>query len=192
MVAAPLNERAGQIAALAGGALATALLVALAVTGSAPKLASFEPFVPAGVMAHEPEEITRIELRADGQTLTFARTGDGWRGGDAALSAAAAEHLAKALRFLHVSKPVATLEGEGLDSAAMGLDPPRAEIAVFAGDERTLTIAFGGLNPSRTDQYARLEGRGGILLMPLHVGREWQMLTRAIRDRAAAAPNRSP
>jgi hypothetical protein len=189
MVAAPLTGRAGQrVAALATGALAVALLVGLAVTGSGPRLASFEPFVPAGVMARQPDEITRIELRADQETLTFARTGDGWRAGDTALRDAAAEHLARALRFLHVSKPVATLEGDALDGAAMGLDPPHAEVAVFAGDERALRIAFGGLNPSRTEQYARLEGQSGVLLLPLHVGREWQMLTRRVPDHVAAAP----
>ena len=74
LVAAPLTGRGGQTAAaLAGGMLAAALLIALAVTGSAPKLASFEPFVPAGVMARVPEEITRIELRAGPQVLVFAR-----------------------------------------------------------------------------------------------------------------------
>jgi hypothetical protein len=192
MVAAPLSGRAGQAAALAGGVLAAALLLGLAFTGSAPKLASFEPFVPAGIMARAPDAITRIELRADGQTLTFARTGDGWRAGDAALRDAAAEHVARALRFLHVSKPVATLEGDAFDAPAMGLDPPRAEVTVFAGDERALALAFGGLNPSRTEQYARLEGQSGVLLLPLHVGREWQMLTRAIPDHLAAAPGRSP
>ncbi len=194
-MAAPLTGRGAQAAALAGGVLAAALLVALAVTGSAPKLASFEPFVPAGVMARQPEAITRIELRADQQTLVFARTGQGWRTGDAALTDSTVEHVARALRFLHVSQPMATLEGDTFDAAAlaaMGFDPPRSEVAVFAGDQPTLRVAFGGLNPSRTGQYARLEGHSGLLLMPLHVGREWQMLTRAVPDHVAAAQSRSP
>ena len=177
--------------------LAAAFLIALALTGSAPKLASFEPFVPAGVMARLPEEITRIELQSERQTLVFARAGgaDRWRAGDAPLSDAGAEHLARALRFLHVSKPIATLEGEGFDAAAlaeMGFDPPRSEVTVFAGDEPVLSIRFGGLNPSRTGQYARLEGQSGLLLMPLHVGREWQVLARGVRDHVASARRRRP
>lgn len=201
MVAAPLTARGTQAAALVGAVLAAAFLIALAFTGSAPKLASFEPFVPAGVMARLPAEITRIELQSGGQTLVFARAGaDRWRAGDATLSNSAAEHLARALRFLHVSKPIATFEGGAFDAAAlaeMGFGPPRSEVTVFAGDEPALAIRFGGLNPSRTGQYARLEGQRGLLLMPLHVGREWQLLTRAIPNhlasaRPAADPGRSP
>ena len=186
-----MTGRAGQAAALASGGLAAAFLIALAVTGSAPKLGSFEPFVPAGVMAQKPDQITRIELRADGRTLSFARAGEGWRAGDAPLSDAAAEHLARALRFLHVSKPVATLEGETFDAAAMGLDLPRIKVTLFAGDQPALAIAFGGLNPTRTEQYVRLEGQSGVLLLALHVGREWQTLTRAVPDHLAAAPGPS-
>jgi hypothetical protein len=192
VVAASLTGRAGQAGALAGGVLAAAFLVALAVTGSAPQLGSFEPFVPAGVMAHEPEQITRVELRAAGRTLTFARADGGWRSGGQPLPDAAAEHVARALRFLHVAKPVATLEGDAFDAAAMGLDVPRSEVTVFTGDQPALSVAFGGLNPSRTEQYARLEGQRGVLLLPLHVGREWQMLTRAIPNHVAAAQSRSP
>ncbi len=201
MVAAPLTAWGPRAAAFAGGVLAAAFLIALAFTGSPPKLASFEPFVPAGVMARLPEEITRIELQAGEQRLVFARAGaDRWRAGDAVLSDSAAEHVVRALRFLHVSKPIATLEGDAFDAAAlaeMGFDPPRSEVTVFAGDEPALSIRFGGLNPSRTGQYARLEGQSGLLLMPLHVGREWQLLTRAIPDHLASAhpaadPSRSP
>ena len=70
----------------------------------------------------------------------------------------------------------------------MGLDAPRSEVKVFAGDEPALALAFGGLNPARTEQYARLGGQSSVLLLPLHVGREWQMLTRAVPDHLAAAP----
>jgi hypothetical protein len=193
-VAAPLTGSLEKAAALAGGALASAFLIALALTGSSPKLASFDPFVAAGVMAREPDEITRVELRSDRQTLVFARTGAQWRTGDGAqVPDAAAEHVARALRFLHVSKPIATLADEAAAPAAqaeMGLDPPRAEVAAFAGDQPALAIAFGGLNPSRTSQYARVQGRPELLLLPLHVGREWQMLTRAIPNHVAAAPSR--
>lgn len=201
MVAAPLIARRPRAAAFAGAVLAAAFLIALAVTGSPPRLASFEPFVPAGVMARLPEEITRIELQSGGQTLVFARSGaDRWRAGDAELSDSAAEHVARALRFLHVSKPIATLEGGAFDAAAlagMGFDPPGPAVTVFAGDEPALAIRFGGLNPSRTGQYARLERQSGLLLMPLHVGREWQLLTRAVPDHLASAhpvadPARSP
>jgi hypothetical protein len=191
-VATALTGRGARVAGLAGGVLAAAFLIALALTGSAPKLASFAAFEPAGVMARLPEEITRIELRAGQRTFVFVRTGDGWRTGDAPLSDSAAEHVAKALRFLHVAKPDVTLEGDTFDATAlaeMGLDQPRSEVTVFAGDQPALTIAFGGLNPSRTGQYARLAGQDGLLLMPLHVGREWQMLTRAIPNHVAATPS---
>ena len=185
MVAASLSGRA---AALTGALLASALLVALAVTGSAPQLRSFVPFEPAGVMARLPEAITRIELREGQQTLVFTRAdADRWRTGDAALSASAAEHVARALRFLHVAKPVATLTGDAFEPAAlaeMGLAPPRSEVAVFAGDRPALAVRFGGLNPSGTGQYARIEGQSGLYLLPLHVGREWQLLTRAAAGRS--------
>ncbi len=70
----------------------------------------------------------------------------------------------------------------------MGLDPPRSQVAVFAGDDAVLSIAFGGLNPSDTGQYARLEGQSGLLLLPLHVGREWQVLARGTPDHRAIGP----
>ena len=194
MVAAPLTGRGGQAAGLAGGVLAAAFLVALALTGNVPQLGSFVPFEPAGVMARPPEEITRIELRSGQETVVFTRAGEGWRTGDAPLSDSAAAHVTKALRFLHVSKPNATLEGDAFDAtalASMGLDMPRAEVTAFAGHQPVLTIAFGGLNPSATGQYARIEGQSGLLLLPLHVGREWEMLTRAVPKHLAADQNRS-
>ncbi len=189
-MAAALRGRGAKAAALAGGVVAAAFLIGLALTGSAPEQASLVRFEPAGVMARLPEEITRVELQSDRQALLFVRDGQSWRTGDAALSDAAAEHLARALRFLHVSKPVATLAGDDPDAAAlseMGFDPPRAQVAAFAGEAPALAIVFGGRNPSGTGQYARLEGQSGLLLLPLHVGREWQLLARGVPDHVAAA-----
>jgi len=193
-VAAPLTRRA---ASLAGGLLAGGFLLALAFTGGAPQLGSLVRFEPGGVMARPPEEITRVELRDGQEALVFTRAdADRWRRGDAALSDAAAEHVTRALRFLHVSKPVATLAGDAFETAAlaaMGLAPAGSEVAVFAGDQRALAIAFGGPNPSGTGQYARLEGQSGIWLLPLHVGREWQLVAHALPDhRAVADRSRSP
>jgi hypothetical protein len=183
-VAAPLSARA---AAWSGALLAAALLVAMALTGAAPELASMVRFEPAGVMAETPEQVTAVELRAEGQTTVFVRAGARWLAGGTPLPEAAAEHLAKGLRFLHVSKPTATLDGDGLDPAEIGLDAPRAEVTVLVGDAPALAIAFGGLNPSASAQYARLGGQGGIVLLPLHVGREWQVLARAVPDHVAHA-----
>jgi hypothetical protein len=191
VVAASLTAWRGRAGALAVALLAAALLAAMAVTGAIPKLANFVRFEPAGVMPQEPEQITRVELRSGQQTLVFTREGDGWLAGGTPLSAAALEHMTRALRFLHVSRPTATLGGDGIEEAAlvdMGLAPPQAEVTLFAGAKRVLAVRFGGVNPSAIAQYARLAGQSGILLLPLHVGREWRVLARTLPDHVASAP----
>jgi hypothetical protein len=190
VVAAPLRTSRAHAGALLGTLLAAAFLIGMALTGASPELASLVRFEPAGVMAETPEEITRVELRSDRQALVFTRDGDRWLAGGSPLSATAVEHMTKALRFLHVSAPTTTLEGDGLDPTAlaeMGLETPDAEVVLFAGDERALSILFGGVNPTRTAQYAIINGQAVIHLFPLHVGREWQVLARAAPQAAARA-----
>lgn len=158
---------------------AVAALAALALTGRRPEpgLARFEA---AGVMLAIPvEQVTAVDVRADGRRWRFERGEDGWRvaPGSASPATGYGAHVDAGLRFLHASAPQRRLDADELETtylADFGLDPPRYVVAVQATEARGLEVAFGAPNPQGLAQYAQVGGAADVLLLPRYVGEAWE------------------
>jgi len=162
--------------------LAAAAIIALALDGRRPDpgLVRFEA---AGVMPEiAPETVLEVVVSDGERRWRFERAGaTGWsaapearRGGERA-----AAHLDGGLRFLHVSAPQRVLRADevaGIAPSEFGLDPPRYSVLVRAPSRAPFAIEFGALNPQGLARYARVAGRGEILLLPSFVGEPWEAL----------------
>ena len=143
-------------------------------------------FEAAGVMVQvPPARVTEVVVTRDDRRWRFARTdGRGWTAapGMPPLSEDVAARIESGLRFLHVSAPqrvMAREEFSGTPLAELGLDPPRYSVSVSASVGAPLTVEFGALNPQGLAQYARVQGRGEILLLPSFVGEPWETVSGA-------------
>ena len=186
------------LATLAAGVLIV-LLAVLVVSGEWPEFRGLVHFAPDGLVATEPSAVTRVEVRAKQEGITFRREAGGWTvdGAAGAVPAELGSHIDIGLRFIHVSKPMREIPANELDPASFaefGLDPPANVVALGDAKGPVATINFGVLNPSGTSQYVRLGGAATVYLMPRHVGAEWQVATdmarRLLTQGETAAANR--
>jgi len=77
------------------------------------------------------------------------------------------------LKLLHNSAPQRTdLASEQLSE--FGLAPPRLTVTARMTGGASITIEFGRTNPLGLERYARVVGRGEILLMPAFVADAWE------------------
>ena len=178
------RKRSGTLflAALAA-ALLVALLAALVVSGRSPEFRGLVQFSPnKGLIATDPADVTRVEIRSGRDNVSLRRESNGWTiegpRGAVVLPAEAATHIELGLRFLHVSEPTREIPANELTTAsfaAFGLDPPASVVTLGNPGGTVATANFGVLNPAGTSQYLRLAGVPTIYLMPRHVGNEWQV-----------------
>ena len=93
------------------------------------------------------------------------------------LPAQALEHLETSLRFMRVAEPVRVMERhewEGTADEDFGLAPARYSVRLSGHGRSILAVRFGAANPQRVLQYARVDGRDELYLMPTFVGAEWE------------------
>jgi len=166
----------------AAGLLAVGFLLVMVVSGRtrpAPNLVRFEA---AGLMREIPDDIDRIEFTGDGRRLMFTRRERGrWTVAPAAdeLAAVTVSHLEMSLKFMHVTAPVRVMSPDEYQGQALreyDLDPPRYTVSLHRGGRTVLATSFGGKNPQGVFQYVRVEGRGELYLLPVFVGREWELV----------------
>lgn len=185
----PRRLRRAAITAAALGALG--FLAAMALWGQAPEDRQRVAFEPAGLMRETPEEIDRIELLVPPRRLVFLRTGGRWttasppgnepRAGATPSTTPSGAHLDMSLRFMHATAPVrvmarADYAGEPLRD--FGLDPPAFTVSLHRGARTAITARFGGPTPQAVLQYVQVEGRDELYLLPVFVGREWELVSR--------------
>lgn len=182
---------------LALAALTTALIGTLAITGKPPGGQMLERFEPNGIVAADPSDILRVEIRLGREKLVLRRTpAGGWgfdRGAPEPASSELASHLEAALRFMHVSKPGRTLDSGDYREAGLadfGLDPPAFVVSLGAADRSVITADFGAATPAQTAQYVRLVGAPTLYLLPRHVGAEWQLTADLAQRSLPAASGR--
>jgi hypothetical protein len=125
-----------------------------------------------------PEGVSEVVVSRGERHWRFRRTeGHGWAAaGMPSLGEGTVARLESGLRFLHVSPPqrvMAREEIRGTPLAELGLDPPRFSVSVRTGAAEPITVEFGALNPQGLAQYARVNGRDEILLLPSFVGEPW-------------------
>jgi hypothetical protein len=172
----------------AAALLAVGFLVAMALSGARRENQQLVQFRAAGLMLETPQEIDRVELTGGGRRLVFVRVTGGWMLGDRreALAAPTLERLEASLRFMHAAEPMRVLERTEWDAtrpSEFGLDPPRYSVALSRGSRTALVAQFGATNPQQVAQYARIEGRDALYLMPRFVGREWESVVDAVSAR---------
>jgi hypothetical protein len=134
----------------------------------------------AGLMTVRPQEVDRVEVEREGRRLVFVRNSGGtWNseGGHTLLPAQTLEHLETSLRFMRVAEPVRVMERhewEGTADEDFGLAPARYAVRLSGHGRSILAVRFGAANPQRVLQYARVDGRDELYLMPTFVGVEWE------------------
>ena len=99
------------------------------------------------------------------------------------LAVSAASHLEMSLKFMHVTEPVRVLSRDEYQAGALGeygLDPPRYTVSLHRAGQTVLATSFGGQNPQHVFQYIRVEGRDELYLLPLFVGREWELVAEGV------------
>jgi hypothetical protein len=197
VVAAAVRVARHNAGLLGLAALTIALIGALAITGKPPGGQTLERFEANGIVAADPANILRVEIRLGRGKLALRRMpAGGWRfdvAGSEAASSELASHLEAALRFMHVSKPSRTLDsGDYRDAglADFGLDPPAFVVSLGAVDRSVITADFGAATPAQTAQYVRLVGAPTLYLLPRHVGAEWQLTADLAQRSLPAASGR--
>jgi hypothetical protein len=162
----------------AAATVAAAPVAALALHGHRPEPGVVR-FEAAGLMREPaPERAREILVTAGARRWRFVRDEDGaWTERGAAGAEGWARRVDKGLRFLHASAPMRTLapaEVEGIADREYGLDPPRYTVSVRGPAGAPFVVAFGGVNAQGLGQYARVDGRGEVFLLPRYVGGEWE------------------
>jgi hypothetical protein len=155
------------------------LIAALAVGGRWPGRTILQTWKPNGILALDPAAVTLVELRNGGGTTMFRRERGSWQG-----VPAISGHVEAGLRFLVVTAPQRVLPAT-TDPAAFGLDPPRTTLVLAGAQGELGRVAFGMMNPVDTSQYVQVAGRRDVILLPRHVGAEWDLA--ADRARRVAA-----
>ncbi len=166
--------------------LATALIVALALSGHPPGGGGLIRFEPTSILDDIPSHADGIELVTRGVTLRLRRsTSNHWiyeARSDAPTPDVVNQRVATALHFLQVSGPSRTIDLSESSSASLaqfGLAPARCSVSLFVDGKPVSVLEFGGLNPPKTAQYMRVLGRNKLYLMPLHVGAQWEAVAAA-------------
>lgn len=173
---APVRRRAS----LMWGAAAVAalgFLVLMSMSGGPRESGQLVQAGTSGLMAERPEDVDRVDVEADGRRIVLVRAAGRWMRDERDLPRPVVERLQMSLRFMHAAEPVRALardEYAGTPAAQFGLDPPRYSVLLSRDGRPLLRARFGAPNPQEVLQYAGVEGREAIYLMPRFVGREWE------------------
>ena len=160
---------------------ALAFLLVMIGSGRTRPMQSLVAFEAAGLMREAPDQIDRVDLEASGQRWTFARREDGWRltTSPEKLVAGTASH-----QFMHVAAPARVMSRDEYQPGALaeyGLDPPRYALSLQRRGQTVLAARFGARNPQNVLQYVRVAGRDELYLLPVFVGREWELVAEGVR-----------
>ncbi len=181
-----MRRARGRALLTAAGLFAVGFLVVMVVSGRTRPTQNLVKFGAAGLMRETPDQIDRVELTAEGRRFIFTRREPGrWTVTPSAaeLAAGAVSHLEMSLKFMHVTAPVRVMSRDEYQGEALGeygLDPPRYAVSLHRGGRTLLAPSFGGKNPEEVFQYVRVEGRDELYLLPVFVGREWELVAKGV------------
>ena len=181
-----MSRARGRALLAAAGLVAVGFLLVMVVSGRTRPTQNLVKFEAAGLMRETPDQIDRVELTAEGRRVIFARREQGrWVVAPPAgeLAASTLTHLEMSLTFMHVTAPVRVMSRDEYHAEALGeygLDPPRYTLSLHRGGQTVLATSFGGKNPLQVFQYVRVEGRAELYLLPVFVGREWELVAEGV------------
>ena len=159
--------------------LAVGFITAMAVTGGRRESQQRVRFEAAGLMAATPSDVDRVEVTGEGRQVTLLRAGGRWNveGRVGRAPDPLASSLETSLRFMHAAEPVRTLargEWQGTALEEFGLAPARYVVRLSGRGRTVLATRFGVTNPQQVLQYAQVDGRDEVYLLPRFVGKEWE------------------
>ena len=181
-----MRRTSGRALLAAAGLLAVGFLLVMAISGRTRPTPNLVKFEAAGLMREAPDQVDQVELMADGRRLILTRRERGrWTVAPAAdeVAAVTASHLEMSLKFMHVTAPVRVMSRDEYQPAGLGeygLDPPRYTVSLQRGGQTVLATSFGGKNPQQVFQYVRVAGRDELYLLPVFVGREWELVAQGV------------
>ncbi len=176
----------GKALLAAAGFFAFGFLLVMVISGRTRPTQNLVKFEAAGLLRETPDQIDRVELVAEGRSVTFTRRERGrWTVAPSTgeLAPGAVSHLEMSLKFMHVTAPVRIMSRGEYQPEALGeygLDPPRYTLSLRRGGQTVLATSFGGKNPQQVLQYVRVEGRAELYLLPIFVGREWELVAEGV------------
>ncbi len=153
---------------------ALAYLACMFQAGVDPTLGQFQSYEVAGLLRVPVQEVTRIELRRASGITTWIRRGGHWRQGDQPLAEAFAGKLDLALKMLHGSAPVRTLDTDAARLAEYGLAPPVLTVTLSNDAGELLHLALGAKSPDGILRYALTADAGQVMLVSGFVGAAWE------------------
>lgn len=160
-------------------------LVLMLVVGTEPERVHLIRYQANGVMAENPEVITRANLRSAGKSVSFKRQAEGWArvGDSAAVDANLAKSISLAVKFMHTAEPVRVFKASELSADAQadfGLSKPSLSILLQLNGRAVLEADFGDLSSDGLYHYMRVEGRTEVFLMSRFVLHEWQTVVDSV------------
>ena len=174
---AALTSRRATLLQVGVGLAAIAFLLFMMFSGGPRESGQLVRPETVGLMREQPDDVDRVEVETGAERVVLVRKAGRWMRGDRDLPRPIAERLQMSLRFMHAAEPVRTLtrdEYAATPAGDFGLDPPRYSVLLSRRGQPLLRARFGAPNPQEVLQYARVDGRDAVYLMPRFVGREWE------------------
>jgi hypothetical protein len=110
------------------------------------------------------EDVSELELRRDGATVTCRREGERWIVIEPAGAKVASDLITSFVENLTPEREVQIIETAAKDLSLYGLDQPSATVTV-KGRNMLATVLLGGPNPTGTAIYARKENSLQVVLL---------------------------
>jgi hypothetical protein len=139
------------------------------------------------VFTAEPADVTQVELKRPGDTVSLTRDGAGWKmqapvktGADRAAVDDTVASVVTAKMDREIAPAPAAL-------AEFGLDKPAAEVTLTLKDGKRLALALGGKNPTGVWVYAKEKDKPAVFVLPDGVLRDATKSVADLRDKTVLA-----
>jgi len=123
------------------------------------------------VLAFDPARVREIRVETAGERVVVRGGPEGWRIVTPVDEVADATVVEGLLAFVQRLEKVRSLDGLS-DLSTVGLEAPRARLALGLDHGETLSLLLGGPNPVRTGIYAAVEGAPVVFLAPTRLATE--------------------
>ncbi|MBI5506917.1 MAG: DUF4340 domain-containing protein [Deltaproteobacteria bacterium] len=133
-----------------------------------------------------PERIDRLRAESDDLAIEFQRREGRWVVAEPQGVVSPSDIVDAVLESL-TSLPPIEIVADSAEHGQYGLNPPRIRVRIEAGGEILSTIAFGGLNPTRTAVYAKKSGKEEIYLLGLNSRYYLDLVFENVRRQLASA-----
>jgi hypothetical protein len=139
------------------------------------------------VFTAETKDVTGVELRRSGETVTLKREGEVWQMLAPVKARGSKPAVDELLATVMTAKIDREIDPKPANPADFGLDKPAATLALTLTDGKTLTLELGAKNPTGVWVYARERDKPAVFVLGESVLREAQRPVAELRDRTLLA-----